>query len=183
MGVGADYLVNNDINNKKEGAFDNWINYQDSNFPSNKIIEMGSIISASNYPGFQAVGKLIIDSQQDPKSLALYTTIFNPPFTIGLSNTVETDKALGLLRSTQDLTSLSETVIETDKGVDYEITLYNPSAIYESILIDNSFYLAPEWAQQLIIVKEASQLMFMQSQCNAIWQQISDGDYGIYACI
>ncbi len=143
--------------------YQDWGIYQNALLPTDLVIAIGEDIKNSvEFLGFPEVGEIILLSSQRPDRLheLLPELIDHGPLGIRLTNLVEKEGANGALNHKIAATALRARVRnratrETREGIFAQV-----NRLQLVVELDNSFYLAPKVAKQLILVKEFSHFLY-----------------------
>lgn len=151
----------------------NWERHQNSTLPRELVLAIGEDIEkAVDYAGFPQVGRLITIIQKDPESLKKIVPYIDGPIDVRLSDTVRTERAVGLLHHDFRGVGIKVFIEDLRTGKTQETTLVNPTRLKLTVHIDNSFYLAPDVAKKFILVKEFSHLLYVRQHTQVITEQV-----------
>lgn len=157
---------------KKIDPYKNWERYKNSSFLSLLVIEMGRDIEAdTEFPGFAEVGTLIRLSQEHPEQLQEYYPLVVNRIDVRLRNLVQEAGAIGSMDPKAK--GITEVIKIGNKktGQIQEGVAANIQSIDISVSLTNSFYLAPDIAKKLILVKEFSHLLYSKEQRQRIFEE------------
>lgn len=141
--------------------FKDWKNYQNKNFPIEKVIAIGEDLERDSLQGFSEVGTLIKRLQTNPSEIKRYLPLYTgtQPITLGLTEV----PGLASISGQTNYEPILIEVMDLTNGKNKKIELPRVTTIPEvAVKLDNNLAAAPDVAKKLLIVKEFAHLLYMQ---------------------